>query len=332
MLDLLVRQNRWELARLTRERVAARDLTAAIELVEQAVEHSSDTTLIEAACASTSIDLDWGYICAEAVEADVALRAIGEPGCRYIELEIGNMSDRRLDVLRHYYAPDPTAGGRRKGRPAGVGGYAAFLHEPRLKLTGLEPLAAVQLAGGSYTTTRDEQEAHERRRMLAGQLLVLRYLSAAQDRALAEGFPLATQLKLGVERITGEEAIAQLDPVLEITVKPAVRPINDTAVDRLNQRRAMHVAKWQAETNALFDEMRSHFEEHGYIPSRWIPEQLAATYERLRTLEHRLLLHHPMHRMTQTEAASLAWQVREVREANTPKALDLAPYEQPVEV
>jgi hypothetical protein len=177
--------------------------------------------------------------------------------------------------------------------------------------------------------TREEQEAHERRRMLAGELLVLRYLSAAQQWALTQGFPFVTQLKLGVECITGEAAIAQLDPILEIAVTPTVRPITPTTVDRLNQRRAMHVAKWQAETHALHGKMGRHFEEHGYIPTRWIPQQLAATYERLRRLEDTLMLHHPMHRMTQTQAAALASQVREVREANTPKPLDLTPYEQP---
>jgi hypothetical protein len=330
MLDLLVSQDRSQLARRIWEQVRAGSLRAATIAIEEFVEQSEDENLIQAARTSAA-NLNWAHICAEAVEADVQLQGVGEAGCCFIVLDLGNQPERRCDIIRHYHASDNAAGKVRKGRPAGrIGGYHALLHEPPVKATGLERLAQLQLSPyPAYPSPPEEQQAHQRRRMLAGHLLVLRYFGAVQHYAQKQGFPFALSLQVAVESITGEDAIRQLDPSFSMELASVVRPISAEAEEKLGERHRMHVAKWQEDTETIFRNIRSHFKEKGYVPSSWLPDELGETKQRLRSLEGNLMLLHPLHRMTLRECEALALRVREVRDATTPRPIDLTRYRLP---
>ena len=330
MLDLLVSQDRSRLAQRIWEQVTAGSLRAATIAIEEFVEQSEDENLIQAARTSAA-NLNWAHICAEAVEADVQLQGVGEAGCRFIVLDLGNLPERRCDIIRHYHASNNAAGKVRKGRPAGrIGGYHALLHEPPVKVTGLERLAELQFSPyPGYPSPPEEQQAHQRRTMLAGHLLVLRYFGAVQHYAQKQGFPFALSLQVAVESITGEEAIRQLVPSFSMELASVVRPISAEVEEKLCERHRMHVAKWQEDTETIFRNIRSHFKEKGYVPSSWLPDELGETKERLRSLEGNLMLLHPLHRMTSRECEALALRVRELRDATTPRPINLTRYRLP---
>jgi hypothetical protein len=218
MLDLLSVDHRNLAKRRIWELMENGALPAASAAVEELALQSQDSELIAAARAS-SADLDWAVVRAEAVAADRDLSALGTLGCRIVVLSLGNLSDRLLDVIRRYHAPDRAAGYQRPGRLAPPGGYHALLHGPQLLVTGLERLAELQLSPyPDHRAPPVAREEHARRAMLAGHLIVLRYLAAVQRRAGAEGFPFPAFLRAGVETIGGDEAIRQLEPVLEVTL------------------------------------------------------------------------------------------------------------------
>ena len=329
MLDLLVSQDRTQLAQRVWEQVTAGSLRAATITIEESVEQSEDENLIQAA--RTSANLHWAHICAEAIEADVQLQGVGEAGCRFIVLDLGNQPERRCDIIRHYHAADNAAGKVRKGRPASrIGGYHALLREPPVKVTGLEGLAQLQLSPyPAYPSPPEEKQAHQRHTMLAGHLLVLRYFGAVQHYAQKQGFPFASSLQVAVESITGEDAIRQLGPNFTMGLASVVRPISAEVEEKLDERHRMHVAKWQEDTETIFRNIRSHFKEKGYVPSSWLPDELGETKERLRSLEGNLMLLHPLHRMTLRECEALALRVREVRDATTPRPINLTRYRLP---
>lgn len=325
MLNLLDSKTRSQVQQSIRRQVEAGGLDAATSAVEDLVQQSGDNELMQAALTSArAADLDWIGVLAEAIEADVLLRSLGEIGCRQVALELGNTAFYRHHVIRHYYGPPPMAEGNNARQATGRhGGYHGLLDVPLLA-TGLEQLAAIQLR--PYPHVVAEQQPHQRSAMLAGHLLVLRFFGAVKRRAQAFGFPFPVQLKVDVQSISGEDAISQLDPRLDTELACAVLPISKEVEIRLATHHRNHVAEWNERTTKLIGDLYMQFESNGYAPSRMLPDELGETKERLQRLERTLTLFEPGNRMTWPEFEALAVRVREVRDRTAPAPIDPGPY------
>lgn len=190
---------------------------------------------------------------------------------------------------------------------------------------GLEQLAAIQLR--SWPRGADEQQVEQRAKMLAGHLLVLRFLGAVQSHAANSGLPVPVQLHAGVQHpLGGEDSLTQVEPSLRLDLPCNVRPITPQVEQRLTERHRVYVAQWHANTDTLVRNLRAKFEADGYAPSFMIPDELTGIKERLRSLEQRLMHRHWFNRLRGRGFEQLVEQIREVREQTVPAPIDPAPY------
>lgn len=128
------------------DRIARGELAAAVAIIESAIAEFGDSALSNAVVASRSADLDWIGICAEAIEADVRLKSLGETGCRQLRLQIGNVPENCRSLKRYYYGPAPEGSQVELGWPAGrLGGYHGLV-EQFMWVDRLEDVAQIQLS------------------------------------------------------------------------------------------------------------------------------------------------------------------------------------------
>ena len=124
-------------------------------------------------------DVDWVEVCADAIEADHRLASLGETGCRLAHIELGCQPENRLRIFRQYWGPARVREADK--RPERWQGAAYGLRGELMTAAGLDQLAAIQLR--SWPRVADERHMEERAKMLAGHLLVLRFLGAVQRHA-----------------------------------------------------------------------------------------------------------------------------------------------------
>jgi hypothetical protein len=298
-------------------------LDAAIILIEEFVAQAEDDTLVQAARAAANADVDWVEVCADSIEADQRLASLGETGCRLAHIELGCQPENRLRIFRQYWGP--TRVREADKRPERWQGAAYGLRGELMTAAGLDELTAIQLR--SWPRGADDRHVEERAKMLAGHLLVLRFLSSVQRHAATSGLPVPVQLHAGVQRpLGGEDSLTQVEPSLGLDLPCSVRPISVQVEERLRQRHAVHVAQWHENTETLLRNLRAKFEADGYAPSFMIPDDLVETKARLRSLEQRLMHRHWFHRLTKRGFEKLVGQIRAVREQTAPAPIDPTPY------
>lgn len=310
---------RLRIAQEVRQLVDARALGAATRTIEALVGRWDEEV---ARAAATVADLDWVEVCAEVVEADASLRAAGDVGCRLVTLALGNQPENRLDVRRDYHGTAPSPGAPpTEGARTGPGGRGP---SGRLSVTGLDALAAIQLRHPPQD--RDYRADHARAVWLAGHLLVLRFLGAVRRRAATTGLPVPARVRATVEAVTGDEAYQQLGPSLTLEIPCAVRPIDADVEARLAERHGMRTAEWSAATHALLRSLHQHFDAHGSVPTRLLPDELGEEKRRLQEIEADLQIRRLPNRIGRPEFEALLLRIRAVRERTEPKAIDLAMY------
>ena len=324
MLDLLDWKSRSHVQAQVRLLVEQNDLTGAIELTEEYVAQYGDKTLLQAArTAAEAADVDWVGVCADAIEADHRLAALGETGCRMARIELGCQPENRLSIFRRYWGPAHIREADK--RPERWQGAAYGFRGERMTANGLDELAAIQLR--SWPSDPSEQRMEQRAKMLAGQLLVLRFLSSVQHKAATAGLPVPVELHAGVQRpLGGEDSMTQVEPSLELEMPCSVRPITPAVEGQLKQRHAVQVVQWHENTETILRNLREKFEADGYAPSFMIPDELVETKARLRSLEQRLMHRHWLHRLTKRGFEQLLRQIREVRDQTVPALIDSTPY------
>ena len=306
-----------------RQAVDAGDLDTAIELGEQAVADSGDPVLIEAARASLPADIDWIEVAAAAVEADVALKELGFPGCAEIVLALGSLDENRLTVGENYHAPEPSQV-RDAGWPRGRRAPSRDRSYRSLRLHALEPLAAIERKP-VISPDRDEWDRNIRAASLAGVLLVLRFLDSVRQSAVETGLPFLVLLHAKVEQVGGEDAIRQRDPFLGLDLPCRVAPIGPEVVERLGQRYQRQLEQWRVDCQTTLTNFRKEFERTGYVHSRFIPLSMPE-YERFRELEQRLVIYEPENRVSAREFNKVAARMAVVMAEELPPPIDPAPY------
>ena len=324
MLDLLDWQSRSHVQADVRNRVDQGDLAGATTVIEDLVAQYGDATLVHAARnAAANADVDWVEVCADTIEADHRLASLGETGCRLARIELGCQPENRLSIFRHYWSP---ARFREKDkRPERWQGAAYGLRGELMTAVGLDELAAIQLR--AWPRGADEQKVEQRAKMLAGHLLVLRFLGAVQRHAPTSGLPVPVELHVGVQRpLGGEDSMTQVEPSLGLDVPCRVRPISIEVEERLTQRHAVRVAQWHENTEILLRNLRAKFEADGYAPSFMIPDELVETKARLRSLEQRFLHRHWFHRLRKRGFEKLVTEIRAARSRTVPALIDPTPY------
>jgi hypothetical protein len=178
--------------------------------------------------------------------------------------------------------------------------------------TGPDELAAMQLRPWPRGT--DEQRAEERAKMLAGHLLVLRFLASVQHQAITAGLPVPVELHAGVQRPLGrEDSLTQVEPSLELDVPCSLRSITPAVEEQLKQRHAAHVAQWHEHTKPILQNLQAKYEADGYEPSFMILDGVL-TKKRLRNRERKLLHLHPFFRLRSWGFKKLLKEIRAVRE------------------
>ena len=208
-------------------------------------------------------------VCADSIEADHRLASLGETGCRLAHIGLGCQPENRLRIFRQYWGPARLREADK--RPERWQGVAYGLRGELMTAVGLEQLAAIQLR--SWPRVADERHVEERAKMLAGHLLVLRFLGSVQRDAADSGLPVPVQLHAGVQRpLGGEDSLTQVEPSLGLDLPCSVRPITPEVEQRLNERHRVHVAQWHANTDTLLRNLRAKFEADGYAPSFMIPD------------------------------------------------------------
>ena len=324
MLDLLDWKSRSHVQAQVRELVEQHDLTSAIILIEEYVAQHGDETLVHAArSVAEAAGVDWVGVCADAIEADHRLASLEETGCRLARIELGCQPENRLSIFRQYWGPARVREADK--RPERWQGAAYGWRAEFMTASGLDELSAIQLR--PWPSGADERHVEERAKMLAGHLLVLRFLSSVQHQAATSGLPVPVELRAGVQRpLGGEDSLTQVEPTLELDVPCSVRPITPAVEERLKQRHAVQVAQWHENTETLLRNLRAKYEADGYAPSFMIPDELVGTKARLRSLEQRLMHRHWFHRLTKRGFEKLLGQVREVREQTVPAPIDPTPY------
>lgn len=299
------------------DRIARGELAAAVAIIESAIAEFGDSALSNAVVASRSADLDWIGICAEAIEADVRLKSLGETGCRQLRLQIGNVPENCRSLKRYYYGPAPEGAQVELGWPAGrLGGYHGLV-EQFMWVDRLEDVAQIQLSRESSSQPWGGQR-QATRIMLAGHLRMLRFFEAVQRHAGNEGLPFPVRLEVGAERIGGEDAIRQLRPAIDMVLKCSIRTPADQVFNRLEHRHAGHVDKWHADTNRLLETLEMQFHESGYVPSRLLPDEMADVKRHLWDLEQNFLVHRPEHRISRRQFKVLLGRVETLRDQNAP--------------
>jgi hypothetical protein len=189
---------------------------------------------------------------------------------------------------------------------------------------GLDELAAIQLR--PWPRTAEERLVEERAKMLAGHLLVLRFLGAVERHAATDGLPVPVELHAGVQRpLGGEDSMTQVEPSLRIEFPCSVHPITPAVEQRLKERHAVHSARWHENTETLLRNLRAKFEADGYAPSFMIPDELAETKERLRSLERRFLHRHWFYRLRGRGFSKLVGEIRTVEQRTAPESIDPTP-------
>ena len=321
--DLLDWKSRSHVKQQVRELVEQRDLTAAIILVEDYVAEFGDHSLVQAArVAAETADVDWVDVCADSIEADHRLASLGETGCRLAHIELGCQPENRLRIFRRYWGPARVREADK--RPERWQGAAYGFRGELMTTVGLQQLADIQLR--SWPRGAGEREVEERTKMLAGHLLVLRFLRAVEHRAATDGLPVPVQLRAGVQHpLGGEDSLTQLEPNLELDLPCSKAPISIDVEERLQQRHTARVAQWHLDTEKILHNVRAKYEQDGYAPTFMIPDGVP-TKERLRNLERRLLHLHPFLRLRSWGFRKLLKEIREVRDRTVPQPIDLTPY------
>ena len=189
---------------------------------------------------------------------------------------------------------------------------------------GLDELAAIQLR--PWPRGADEQQVEQRAKMLAGHLLVLRFLASVQQHAATAGLPVPVELHAGVHRpLGGEDAMTQVEPNLVLELPCRTKLISVEVEERLKQRHAAHVAQWHEHTETILQNLQVKYEADGYTPSFMIPDEVPMK-ERLRNLERKFLHLHPFFRLRSWGFKKLLKEIREVREQTVPLPVDLTTY------
>jgi hypothetical protein len=324
MLDLLDWKSRSQVQTQVRTLVEQGNLAGATTVIEELVAQFGDDALVSAArSASKQADVDWVDVCADSIEADYRLASLGETGCRLACIELGCQPENRLSIFRRYLGPARVR--EKDKRPERWQGAAYGLRGELMTVTGVSELAVIQLR--PWSRSADEQPREARAKMLAGHLLVLRFLGAVQCHAATSGLPVPVQLHAAVQRpLGGEDSLSQLEPSLGLDLPCSVRPITPDVEQRLNERHRTHVAQWHANTEILMRNLRAKFEADGYAPSYMIPDELTETKERLRSLEQRLLHLHWFHRLRGRGFEKLLGEIRAIREQTVPAPIDPTPY------
>jgi hypothetical protein len=210
MLDLLDWKTRSQVQAQVRTLVEQGDLAGASTIIEDFVAQSQDRAVVQAA-QNSAVDVDWVEVCADSIEADRRLASKGETGCRLAHIELGCQPENRLRIFRQYWGPARVREADK--RPERWQGAAYGLQGELMTATGLEELAAIQLR--SWPRGADERHAEDRAKMLAGHLLVLRFLVCVQRYAANSGLPVPVQLHAGVQRpLGGEDSLTQVEPRL----------------------------------------------------------------------------------------------------------------------
>lgn len=306
-----------------RQAVDAGDLDTAIELGEQAVADSGDPALIEAARASLPADIDWAEVAAAAIEADVALKEIGEWGCGEVMLALGSMDENRLTVAESYHAPERSLD-RDPGRPRGRRAPSRDRSYRTLRLDALAPLAAIERKP-VWSADRDEWDRNLRASSLAGALLVLRFLDGVRRGAAETGLPFPVLLHAKVESVGGEDAIRQHDPFLGLDLPCRVASIGPEVVERLGLRYQRQLEQWRVDCETTLTNFRKEFERTGYVHSRFMPRSMPE-YERFNTLERQLAIHEPQNHVSPREFDEIAARMATVMAEELPLPVDPAPY------
>jgi hypothetical protein len=193
-----------------------------------------------------------------------------------------------------------------------------------LTVIGLDALAAIQLR--PWARGAEEQFVEEWAKMLAGHLLVLRFLSAVGRHAATVGLPVPLELYAGVQRpLGGEDSLTQLEPSLGLDLPCTTTPVTPVIEQRLEERHAARVAQWHAHTQMILRNLQEKYEADGYAPSFMIPDE-APSKEHLRNLERKLQHLHPFHRLRSWGFKKLLQEIREVRERTVPQPVDLTTY------
>jgi hypothetical protein len=322
MLDLLDRKSRSHVQAHVRDLVEHGDLAGASKVIEEYIAHSEDETLLQTARATVA-DVDWVEVCADSIEADRRLASLGEIGCRLAHVELGCQPQNRLRVFRQYWGPARVR--EQDKRPERWQGAAYGLRGEVMTAIGLDELAAIQLR--PWPRSADERLAEDRAKMLAGHLLVLRFLGSVQRHAATDGLPVPVELHAGVQRpLGGEDSMTQVEPSLRIEFPCSVRPITAAVEQRLRERHSAHVAQWHENTEKLLTNLRAKFEADGYAPSFMIPDELPETKEHLRSLERRFLHRHWFYRLRRRGFEKLVGEIRAVRQRTAPAPIDPTPY------
>ncbi len=305
-----------------RQAVGAGDLDTAIRLGEQAVADSGDPALIEAARVAVA-NLDWTEVAAAAIEADVALKEIGQAGCGEVMLVLGSLDENRLTVAENYHAPEPSQY-RDPGRPRGRRSPSRGRSYRSLRLDALRPLAAIERKP-VMSADRDEWDRNIRASSVAGVLLVLRFLDSVRRGAAETGLPFPVLLHATVDSVGGEDAIRQRDPFLGLDLPCRVAPIGPEVVERLSQRYVRQLEQWRMDCETTLTNFRKEFERTGYVHSRFIPLSMPE-YERFKDLERRLAIHEPENRVSAREFDKVAARMAVVMAEEFPPPIDPAPY------
>lgn len=306
-----------------RQAVNAGELDKAMDLGERAVADSGDPALIEAARKSTPVDIDWTEVAAAAVEADVTLKELGEPGCYEALLSLGSLDENRLTVAEDYHAPEPSLD-RDPGRPLGRRAPSRDRSHRTLRVDALEPLAAIERKP-VWSADREEWDRNVRASSLAGALLVLRFLETVRQAAAETGLPFPVQLHAKVESIGGEDAIRQRDPFLGLDLPCRMAPIGPEVVERLALRYERQLAQWRKNCEISLTNFRKDFVETGYVHSRYIPRSMPE-YERFHWLERQLAIYEPQNRVSKQEFDAIVARMAVVMEQELPPPVDPAPY------
>lgn len=316
-------QFRHEQSRATQGFLVGQQLDRALDRIESMISETGDLSLVQAAAEARGAEVDWTEICCEAIEADIRLKSLEFDGCRVAQFELGDHRENRLRFTRHYYGPPAEEYGAWDQPKSRLGTFHGLLAE-HLEVAALAQLTLI--VAGSWPADKDGMAARYQREFLASHLLVLRFFDAVQQAATERGMPMPVRFDVRVQRSSGDAAISSLEPNLAMLVDCTVQPCDDRVARRLDERHIIHLNQWDEDTDRLIENLSKDYDANGWVPSRYVPDELEEDKRKLRSLEDGLLVHDPRFRLSPIEVASLCNRIRVVREENRPQRIDPNSY------
>ena len=276
-------------------------LVDAIQMIETSIEASGNAVLIDAAKACSNPQIDWETIECEAIEADAVARRRGPRGCTDVHVQLANLSENRLNVYRFFYSEPDLARGIIPPK-----GYV----NDRLEISSLAPLAEIEARPTLARPTSASLENGAELGTLVATLIVLRFFDAVSRAALNHGFPFPVRLSVDVDNAGGPEGYRKLRNTMRLSVRPIVQPLDQNGEACLRARYSSQLASQAQDCERLIRNLRQHYDERGWVQSRFIPESLVEDKARFRGLEETLLANDPDHRPSPWEVDELCGRIR----------------------